>query len=108
VAFGLEASRVKVIGVLPAGLAGPSLPGVGLDAVPQLIGGALGSEERAGVLTDLLAFIRERAARAGTSAASAEFLAALDARLSAELAAAHGAGAQAPEQHDGVEGPAPR
>jgi sulfate permease, SulP family len=42
VAFGFEASGVKVVGVLPAGLAGPSLPGVGLGAVPQLIGGALG------------------------------------------------------------------
>ena len=42
VAVGLEANGVAVVGELPAGLAGPSLPGVGLDAVPQLIGGALG------------------------------------------------------------------
>ena len=41
VAFGLEAHGVVVVGPLPAGLAGPSLPGVGLDAVPQLIVGAL-------------------------------------------------------------------
>ena len=37
-AFGLEARGVAVVGELPAGLAGPSLPGVGLDAVPQLLG----------------------------------------------------------------------
>ena len=42
VAFGLEAQGVKVVGELPAGLAGPSLPGVGLEAVPQLLVGALG------------------------------------------------------------------
>jgi SulP family sulfate permease len=42
VAFGLEAHSVKVVGELPAGLAGPSLPGVGLDALPQLLGGAIG------------------------------------------------------------------
>ncbi|MGZ6568197.1 MAG: SulP family inorganic anion transporter [Solirubrobacteraceae bacterium] len=41
-AFGLEAQGVKVVGELPRGLAGPSLPGVGLDAVPQLLAGALG------------------------------------------------------------------
>ena len=41
-AFGLEAQGVKVVGPLPAGLAGPALPGVGLDALPQLLGGALG------------------------------------------------------------------
>ena len=41
VAFGLEAQGVKVVGELPAGLAGPSLPGVGLEAVPQLLAGAL-------------------------------------------------------------------
>jgi SulP family sulfate permease len=42
VAVGLEAHGVKVVGPLPAGLAGPTLPGVGLGAVPQLLGGALG------------------------------------------------------------------
>lgn len=42
VAIGLEAKGVAVVGPLPAGLAGPSLPGVGLGAVPQLLGGALG------------------------------------------------------------------
>ena len=40
-AFGLEAQGVKVVGELPAGLAGPSLPGVGLEALPQLLVGAL-------------------------------------------------------------------
>jgi sulfate permease, SulP family len=39
--FGLEAQGVRVVGDLPAGLAGPSLPGVGLDALPQLLVGAL-------------------------------------------------------------------
>ena len=42
VAFSLEAHGVKVVGDLPAGLAGPSLPGVGLEALPQLLAGALG------------------------------------------------------------------
>jgi len=41
-AFGLEAHGVKVVGDLPAGLAGPSLPGVGLSAVPELLAGAFG------------------------------------------------------------------
>ena len=41
VAFGLQTSGVAVVGELPAGLAGPSLPGVGLEAVPQLLVGAL-------------------------------------------------------------------
>ena len=40
-ALGLEARGVAVVGELPAGLAGPSLPGVGWDAVPQLFVGAL-------------------------------------------------------------------
>jgi len=42
VAFGLEAHGVNVVGPLPAGLAGPKLPGVGLAALPQLLAGALG------------------------------------------------------------------
>ena len=41
VALGLEAHGVKVVGDLPAGLAGPSLPGIGWEAVPQLLVGAL-------------------------------------------------------------------
>jgi len=41
-AVGLEAHGVSVVGPLPAGLAGPKLPGVGLAALPQLLGGALG------------------------------------------------------------------
>jgi len=41
-AIGLEAAGVKVVGPLPAGLAGPTLPGVGLGAVPELLTGALG------------------------------------------------------------------
>ena len=39
---GLEAAGVRVVGPLPAGLAGPSLPGVGLGAVPELLAGAFG------------------------------------------------------------------
>jgi len=42
VAFGLEARGVAVVGPLPAGLRGPTLPGVGLDAIPLLLLGALG------------------------------------------------------------------
>ena len=42
VALGLEARGVMIVGELPAGLAGPSLPGVGLEALPQLLAGALG------------------------------------------------------------------
>ena len=42
VALGLEALGVVVVGELPAGLAGPTLPGVGLEAVPELLAGALG------------------------------------------------------------------
>jgi len=41
-AVGLEALGVRVVGPLPAGLAGPSLPHVGLDALPLLLAGALG------------------------------------------------------------------
>ena len=39
--FGLEAQGVIVVGELPAGLQGPSLPGVGLEALPELLVGAL-------------------------------------------------------------------
>ena len=42
VALGLEAAGVHVVGDLPAGLAPPSLPGVGLEAVPLLLVGAVG------------------------------------------------------------------
>jgi sulfate permease, SulP family len=42
VAVGLESLGVRVVGPLPAGLAGPSLPHVGLDALPLLFAGALG------------------------------------------------------------------
>jgi sulfate permease, SulP family len=56
---------------------------------------APGSGARAAVLEDLLDFIRERAARPGTSEEGVEVLAALEERLSAELAAAGGVGAQA-------------
>jgi sulfate permease, SulP family len=42
VALGLEAHGVAVVGDLPAGLAGPKLPGVGLEALPLLLGGAAG------------------------------------------------------------------
>jgi high affinity sulfate transporter 1 len=50
-----------------------------------------GARERVAVLTDLLAYIRERAAQPGTSAAGVETLNALERRLAAELAAAGGA-----------------
>jgi SulP family sulfate permease len=42
VALGLEARGVHVVGDLPAGLAPPSVPGVGLEALPLLLAGALG------------------------------------------------------------------
>jgi high affinity sulfate transporter 1 len=42
VALGWEAAGVHVVGDLPAGLAPPSLPGVGLDALPLLLVGAVG------------------------------------------------------------------
>ena len=42
VVLGLEAAGVHVVGDLPAGLAPPSLPGVGLDALPLLLVGAVG------------------------------------------------------------------
>jgi sulfate permease, SulP family len=42
VALGLESNGVAVVGDLPAGLAGPKLPGVGLEALPLLLGGAAG------------------------------------------------------------------
>ena len=42
VALGLEDRGVTVVGALPAGLRGPTLPGVGLDAIPLLLLGALG------------------------------------------------------------------
>jgi SulP family sulfate permease len=42
VALGLEARGVHVVGELPAGLRGPALPGVGLDALPLLLAGAAG------------------------------------------------------------------
>jgi MFS superfamily sulfate permease-like transporter len=42
VALDLQARGVAVVGVLPAGLSGPSLPGVGLEALPLLLGGAMG------------------------------------------------------------------
>jgi len=42
VAFGLQDRGVAVVGDLPAGLRGPTLPGVGLDALPLLLFGAIG------------------------------------------------------------------
>jgi hypothetical protein len=46
-----------------------------------------GADERVAVLTDLLAYIRERAAQPGTSAAGVDTLEALEQRLATELAA---------------------
>jgi SulP family sulfate permease len=48
------------------------------------------AQERVAVLTDLIAFIRERALRPGTSAAGVETLTVLEERLALELAAATG------------------
>ena len=42
VAFDLQAQGVHVVGELPAGLGRPVLPGVGLDALPLLLAGAIG------------------------------------------------------------------
>jgi high affinity sulfate transporter 1 len=42
VALGLEGLGVHVVGQLPAGLRGPTLPGVGLEALPLLLAGAVG------------------------------------------------------------------
>ena len=42
VALGLEGLGVRVVGDLPAGLRGPTMPGVGLDALPLLLVGAVG------------------------------------------------------------------
>jgi sulfate permease, SulP family len=41
-ALGLGAAGVHIVGDLPAGLAPPTLPGVGLDALPLLLIGAVG------------------------------------------------------------------
>ena len=40
--FGLEAHGVAVVGPLPAGLKGPSLPGAGWETLPLLLTGAVG------------------------------------------------------------------
>jgi len=42
IAFGLERRGVAVVGDLPAGLGRPALPGVGLEALPLLLAGAVG------------------------------------------------------------------
>jgi sulfate permease, SulP family len=42
VALGLEGRGVAVVGELPAGLRGPTLPGVGVEALPLLLVGAVG------------------------------------------------------------------
>ena len=42
VALGLEGRGVHVVGDLPAGLRGPTLPGVGLESLPLLLFGAVG------------------------------------------------------------------
>ena len=42
VAFGLKAQGVLVVGDLPAGLVGPSLPGAGIEMLPLLFAGAAG------------------------------------------------------------------
>lgn len=80
-----------------------TLARIGDSAIhPRLMDGILGfalrlpdAGERIAVLSDLLAYIRERARQPGTSAAGVELLDALDRRLSLELAAAHGVEGQA-------------
>jgi high affinity sulfate transporter 1 len=62
-----------------------------VDAILAFLLRLPGADERVAVLTDLLAYIRDRAAQPGTSAAGVETLAALEQRLAAELAAAGGA-----------------
>ncbi len=69
---------------------------------PRVIDGILAyalrlpdAAERVAVLEDLLAYIRERATRPGTSAAGLDTLAALEQRLALELAATRGAGGEA-------------
>jgi SulP family sulfate permease len=42
VVLGLEGRGVHVVGDLPAGLRGPTLPGVGLESLPLLLFGAIG------------------------------------------------------------------
>jgi len=77
---------------------------IGVSRVyPRVIDGILafvlrlpGAGERVAVLTDLIAFIRERGARPGTSAEEMDTLNVLQQRLTAELAAASGAAGQAP------------
>ena len=59
-----------------------------------------GAAERVAVLTDLLAFLRERATRPDVSAEGVELLTALEERLSLELAAAGGASAPAATHGD--------
>ena len=54
-----------------------------------------GAAERVAVLTDLLAYIRERATKPGTSTAGVETLNALEQLLAAELAAADGTSGRA-------------
>ena len=66
-----------------------------VDAILAFVLRLPGADERVAVLTDLLAYIRERATQPGTSAAGVETLAALEQRLAAELAASGGAGGPA-------------
>jgi sulfate permease, SulP family len=61
-----------------------------VDAILAYVLRLPGADERVAVLTDLLAYIRERAGQPGTSAAGVETLEALEQRLAAELAAADG------------------
>jgi predicted hotdog family 3-hydroxylacyl-ACP dehydratase len=62
-----------------------------VDAILAFVLRLPGADERVAVLTDLLAYIRDRATQPGTSAAGVETLGALEQRLAAELAAAGGA-----------------
>ena len=77
VAFGLEAHGVAVVGPLPAGLAGPTLPGVGLELDPAAAsrgpsGSCLSrSPRRSDPRTSLRASTAGRSIRTGSSSRSA-------------------------------------
>ncbi len=83
-----------------------TLETIGISRVhPRVVDGILvfvlrmpGAQERVAVLTDLLAYIHERASQPGTSAAGVETLSALERRLEAELAAAGGTSGLGPSR----------
>jgi hypothetical protein len=62
------------------------------DAILAFVRGSDESRARMAVLADVIAYLRERQAQAGTSPEGRELLAVLESRLEAELAAGDGAG----------------